>query len=291
MSTTRNSALSGPEDQTETKGETRPSEVLGDATNGKIVTNGDEEDPGVATNYPRPLGGRGGRGGGGYGGRDGGSGNGGGGENTAKDDGKRRPNDSTEMQEAENLASTTFSVDPNKFTSTAQDTVRKHASTIATSVSNLIYNPSSKEYNYKDKDTNASPQEHQHAGVVDEVDLTPEEQLTRHRVELDPDKLHHYHPRHSFEQPTTSTPPAEEESSIDQLKNKAVRLVLICMQALFSHTGVLFFHMIHYWTYPQSTAVHAVRAAVERHLHPSSTNANVDYPETLQEAIRGTFVV
>ena len=45
----------------------------------------------------------------------------------------------------------------------------------------------------------------------DEVDLTPEEQLTRHHVELDPEKLHHYHLSHHGEGP------------LDQIKHKAVR--------------------------------------------------------------------
>lgn len=40
-----------------------------------------------------------------------------------------------------------------------------------------------------DADADAPPRH------VDEVDLTPEEQLTRHHVELDPGKLHHWTPQ------------------------------------------------------------------------------------------------
>jgi hypothetical protein len=40
----------------------------------------------------------------------------------------------------------------------------------------------------------------------DEVDVSPEEQFTRHHVELDPDKLHHYH----------------KEGTLEQVKKKAV---------------------------------------------------------------------
>lgn len=46
----------------------------------------------------------------------------------------------------------------------------------------------------------------------DEVDLSPEEQFTRHHVELDERKLHHFH---------------RSSGPIDQLKHKAVSLLRI----------------------------------------------------------------
>ena len=53
----------------------------------------------------------------------------------------------------------------------------------------------------------AADQDYAAGPPKDEVDLTPEEQLTRHHVELDESKLHHLH--HS-------------SGPIDQLKHKAV---------------------------------------------------------------------
>ena len=50
----------------------------------------------------------------------------------------------------------------------------------------------------------------------DEVDLTPEEQFTRHHVELDPSKLHHYHQQQQQQR-------REGEGTFEHLKTTAVR--------------------------------------------------------------------